>query len=42
MAVPVTIEADRATMTMPLLEELGPMDAWVLATYSGCDIRCTY
>jgi DNA repair photolyase len=25
-----------------LLDELGVMDAWVLSTYSGCDIACTY
>jgi DNA repair photolyase len=26
----------------PLLEELGPLDTWVLNTYAGCDIRCRY
>jgi hypothetical protein len=40
MAVPVTDESGRRTW--PLLEALGPMDAWVLATYAGCDIGCTY
>jgi hypothetical protein len=40
MTIPVTGDADRRTVT--LLEELGPMDAWVLTTYAGCDIRCRY
>lgn len=26
----------------PLLEELAPLDTWVLNTYAGCDIRCRY
>jgi DNA repair photolyase len=26
----------------PLLEELAPLDTWVLNTYAGCDLRCRY
>lgn len=26
----------------PLLEELAPLDTWVVNTYAGCDIRCRY
>jgi DNA repair photolyase len=37
-------EGDGAAVppALGLLAELGACEAWVLSTYSGCDIRCTY